>query len=90
MFSLELCFSTQTAGGTKLNRTINFNSLHSSVCVLQVFYPSKDGTEIPMFLVHTRSLQKDGSHPVFLYGYGGFENAIQPFYKCVFYTNTRV
>ncbi|XP_060757057.1 prolyl endopeptidase-like [Neoarius graeffei] len=47
----------------------------------QVFYPSKDGTKIPMFLVHTRSLQKDGSHPVFLYGYGGFENAIQPFYN---------
>ncbi|KAB5554286.1 hypothetical protein PHYPO_G00048590 [Pangasianodon hypophthalmus] len=47
----------------------------------QVFYPSKDGTMIPMFLVHARGLQKDGSHPVFLYGYGGFENAIQPYYN---------
>ncbi|XP_017313811.1 prolyl endopeptidase [Ictalurus punctatus] len=47
----------------------------------QVFYPSKDGTKIPMFLVHARGLQKDGSHPVFLYGYGGFENAIQPYYN---------
>ncbi|KAF4092562.1 hypothetical protein AMELA_G00022300 [Ameiurus melas] len=47
----------------------------------QVFYPSKDGTKIPMFLVHARGLQKDGSHPVFLYGYGGFENSIQPYYN---------
>ncbi|MCI4385499.1 hypothetical protein PGIGA_G00050970 [Pangasianodon gigas] len=47
----------------------------------QVFYPSKDGTMIPMFLVHARGLQKDSSHPVFLYGYGGFENAIQPYYN---------
>uniref|UniRef100_A0A8C8HC00 Prolyl endopeptidase n=1 Tax=Oncorhynchus tshawytscha TaxID=74940 RepID=A0A8C8HC00_ONCTS len=47
----------------------------------QVFYPSKDGTKIPMFLVHARGLKKDGSHPVFLYGYGGFENSIQPYYN---------
>jgi prolyl oligopeptidase PreP (S9A serine peptidase family) len=51
--------------------------------VFQEFYPSKDGTKIPMFLVHARALKKDGSHPVFLYGYGGFENSIQPYYKLV-------
>lgn len=34
-----------------------------------------------MFLVHARDLKKDGTHPVFLYGYGGFEASIQPFYK---------
>ncbi|MEQ2197444.1 hypothetical protein XENOCAPTIV_029599 [Xenoophorus captivus] len=48
----------------------------------QVFYPSKDGTRIPMFLVHTKGLQRDGTHPVFLYGYGGFEASIQPYYNC--------
>ncbi|XP_066498602.1 prolyl endopeptidase-like [Hoplias malabaricus] len=47
----------------------------------QVFYSSKDGTKIPMFLVHAREIKKDGSHPVFLYGYGGFENSIQPYYN---------
>lgn len=36
-----------------------------------------------MFLVHARGLKKDGTHPVFLYGYGGFEASIQPFYKSV-------
>ncbi|CAN9504226.1 unnamed protein product [Ophioblennius macclurei] len=46
----------------------------------QVFYPSKDGTKIPMFLVHAKNLKKDGTNPVFLYGYGGFEASIQPHY----------
>ncbi|XP_056598190.1 prolyl endopeptidase-like [Triplophysa dalaica] len=50
----------------------------------QVFYPSKDGTKIPMFLVHARGIKKDGSHPVFLYGYGGFENSIQPYYNTAY------
>ncbi|XP_035537734.1 prolyl endopeptidase-like [Morone saxatilis] len=50
----------------------------------QVFYPSKDGTKIPMFLVHSRGLKKDGTHPVFLYGYGGFEASIQPYYNVAY------
>ncbi|XP_041811214.1 prolyl endopeptidase-like [Chelmon rostratus] len=50
----------------------------------QVFYPSKDGTKIPMFLVHAKGLKKDGTHPVFLYGYGGFEASIQPYYNVAY------
>jgi prolyl oligopeptidase len=38
----------------------------------QVFFPSKDGTRIPMFLVHRRGLELDGRNPTLMYGYGGF------------------
>lgn len=38
----------------------------------QVFYPSADGTRVPMFLVHKKGLPRDGDRPVLLYAYGGF------------------
>jgi prolyl oligopeptidase len=46
--------------------------------VRQVFATSQDGTRIPMFLVHRRGLVLDGSHPVDLNGYGGFQVSMTP------------
>ncbi|GJJ68721.1 hypothetical protein EMPS_01067 [Entomortierella parvispora] len=48
--------------------------------VKQVFYESKDGTQIPMFVAHKKVLVIDGNRPVFLYGYGGFSIPVQSSY----------
>ena len=44
----------------------------------QVFFPSKDGTRIPMFITHKKDIKLDGSNPVYLYGYGGFNVSLPP------------
>jgi prolyl oligopeptidase len=44
----------------------------------QVFYTSKDGTRVPMFLTHKKDLKLDGQNPVLLYAYGGFNISLTP------------
>jgi prolyl oligopeptidase len=47
----------------------------------QVFYQSKDGTRVPMFLTHRKGLVLDGRNPTILYGYGGFKISLLPAYS---------
>ncbi|MBV8784484.1 MAG: S9 family peptidase [Gammaproteobacteria bacterium] len=47
----------------------------------QVFYRSKDGTRVPMYLTHRRDMVRDGNQPFLLYGYGGFNISATPAYR---------
>lgn len=67
---------------------INFNA--DDYVTEQVFYSSKDGTKIPMFITHKKGIKLDGNNPCFLYGYGGFNISYKPNFdvaKTVFIQN---
>jgi len=66
---------------TKLWNRVQVPVDPSAYEVEQVFYPSKDGTKIPMFLTYRRGLQKNGTAAALLTGYGGFQVAEKPYFS---------
>jgi prolyl oligopeptidase len=56
--------------------TVDFNPADYET--KQVFYRSKDGTQVPMFITHKKGLQLNGNNPTYLYGYGGFNVSLTP------------
>ena len=67
-----------TSGASTVFRapTVDFDSARYET--KQVFFTSKDGTRIPMFLTHKKGLKLDGANPTYLYGYGGFNIPLTP------------
>ena len=59
---------------TKPNFKINTDDYETK----QIWFNSKDGTKIPMFVVHKKGIQLDGNNPLMLYGYGGFNISLTP------------
>lgn len=55
---------------------IDFNS--DEFITQQLFFESKDGTQIPMFITHKKGLELNSNNPVYLYGYGGFNISLNP------------
>ena len=53
----------------------------TGMSVQQLFAKSQDGTAIPYFVVSPRGMKSDGTNPTLLYGYGGFEVSLQPWYS---------
>jgi len=68
-------------GKSKLLRRAKVKFNPDDFVVKQVFYQSKDGTRVPMFLAHHKDLKLDGNNPALLYGYGGFNISILPSFR---------
>ncbi|WP_295803774.1 prolyl oligopeptidase family serine peptidase [uncultured Microbulbifer sp.] len=66
------------SGKTEKVKAPDYPADFSEYTISQEFLKSKDGTRVPMFLVHKKGIKHDGSNPTLLYGYGGFNAAQLP------------
>lgn len=69
---------TIATGESQLFRATKINMDLSDIVTEQVFFTSKDGARVPMFLTHKRGIELNSQNPVLLYGYGGFNIALTP------------
>eukprot|EP00193_Tetraselmis_chui_P000667 CAMPEP_0177755574 /NCGR_PEP_ID=MMETSP0491_2-20121128/2638_1 /TAXON_ID=63592 /ORGANISM="Tetraselmis chuii, Strain PLY429" /LENGTH=363 /DNA_ID=CAMNT_0019271079 /DNA_START=658 /DNA_END=1749 /DNA_ORIENTATION=+ len=68
---------------TSLFRRVEIEGYSADDFVMeQLFVKSADGTSVPMFVAHRRGLPLDGSSPCHLYGYGGFNISLSPYFSC--------
>ena len=66
------------AGGSSIYRQPDVDFDPGRYRTEQVFYESKDGTPVPMFLVYRKGMKRNGQNPTLLYGYGGFDISLTP------------
>jgi prolyl oligopeptidase len=74
---------TIATGKSELFRTSEVKFNKDDFETKQIFYTSKDGTKVPMFIVHKKGLQLDGTNPTLLYAYGGFSVNINPSFSAL-------
>ncbi len=67
-----------TTGKSELYHRVELKFDPSQYVTEQVFYPSKDGTKVPMFIVHRKDVTPSGANPTLLYAYGGFNISLTP------------
>ncbi len=68
-------------GESKLFRNTKINMSTENFVTEQVFVTSKDGTGVPMFITHKKGIKMDSNNPVLLYGYGGFNIPVSPWFS---------
>ncbi|TXI34557.1 MAG: S9 family peptidase [Niabella sp.] len=66
------------SGKSELYKTTELKMNTSDITTEQIFFTSKDGTKVPMFLTYKKGMKRNGSNPVLLYGYGGFNIPMTP------------
>ncbi len=69
------------SGESSLFKSIDTGVNYDDYKTTQIFYTSKDGTKVPMFIVHKKGLKLDGNNKTLLYGYGGFNISLLPRYS---------
>lgn len=75
--TISFKFDLNTSQNTQLsNSSVNFDV--AAFETKQIFVNSKDGTKVPLFLLHKKGLELNGENPALLYGYGGFNIALTP------------
>ena len=93
-YSKEVFYSFETFNHPRTIFRLDLNSLTSEAyktsgvafspedyVTSQSFYPSNDGTQIPIFITHKKSIKMDNANPTLLYAYGGFNISMQPFFS---------
>ena len=74
-----------TANSSELKEIKSASSLfdHENIIVSQEFTVSKDGTKVPYFLIHHKDIELNGNNKTIIYGYGGFEISLSPYFSNV-------